>query len=133
MNRFKILFALGYDFILLCAVWFMAALPYVLWQGETLQNRPAASLGFQLYLLAITYFYLTYFWTQSGQTPGLRTWKLKLVREDGYLLTRHNANLRFLWTVLFCLIGWITLFTSRKQQSLQDILSKTKIVPTYEQ
>ncbi|WP_178861303.1 RDD family protein [Thiomicrorhabdus cannonii] len=129
MNRFKILFALVYDLILLLAVWFFAALPYVLWQGENFQNSPVASLGFQLYLLAITYLYLTYFWTNSGQTPGLRTWKLQLVREDGYLLTRHNANVRFIWAVLFCLIGWLTLFLSPKQQSLQDILAKTKIVP----
>ncbi|WP_373018089.1 RDD family protein [Thiomicrorhabdus sp.] len=133
MNRFKIIFAMLYDFILLCAVWFAAALPYVLWQGEQFQSTPAANLGFQLYLLAITYLYLTYFWTHSGQTPGLRTWKLKLVREDGYLLTRHNANMRFLAVVFFCLIGWISLFFTSKQQTLQDILAKTKIVPIIEE
>lgn len=132
MNRFKILFALLYDLILLLAVWFFAALPYVLWQGENFQHSPVANLGFQLYLLGITYLYLTYFWTTNGQTPGLRTWKLHLVREDGYLLTRHNANVRFIWTVLFCLIGWVTLFISPRQQSLQDLLAKTKIVPISE-
>jgi uncharacterized RDD family membrane protein YckC len=129
MHSFKILFALFYDFILLLAVWFASALPYVLWQGENLHQNPFATLGLQLYLLAITYLYLSYFWTHSGQTPGLRTWKLRLLREDGYRMTRHNANVRFIWTVLFCLIGWITLFFGTKQQSLQDILSKTKIVP----
>lgn len=129
MNRFKILFALLYDFILLCAIWFVAALPFVLWQGGQTQESPVAKLAFQLYLLAITYLYLTYFWTQSGQTPGLRTWKLRLIREDGYLLTRYNANLRFLLIIPLCWIGWITLFLSPKQQSLQDILAKTKIVP----
>ncbi|MDG6773467.1 RDD family protein [Thiomicrorhabdus sp. ZW0627] len=133
MTRFKIIFALLYDFILLCAVWFAAALPYVLWQGGQLQSSPAAHLGFQLYLLAITYLYLTYFWVNSGQTPGLRTWKLKLIRDDGYLLTRHNANIRFIWAVLFCLFGWIGLFLTPKQQSLQDVLAKTKIVPIIEE
>ncbi|MDG6777513.1 RDD family protein [Thiomicrorhabdus sp. zzn3] len=132
MNQFKILFALLYDFILLCAVWFVAAIPFVMWQGGEFQDSPVANFAFQIYLLAITYLYLTYFWVNSGQTPGLRTWKLRLVREDGYLLTRHNANIRFIYAVLFCLIGWITLFTSAKRQSLQDILAKTKIEPIYE-
>ncbi len=129
MNRFKIIFALLYDFILLCAIWFVAAIPFVMWQGDAMQDSPVASLSFQIYLIAITYLYLTYFWTNSGQTPGLRSWKLKLVREDGYLLTRYNANLRFLLIVPLCLIGWITLFITPQKQSLQDILAKTKIVP----
>lgn len=129
MIQFKILFALLYDLLLLLAVWFVSAIPFVLWQGENMHTSPVASLGFQLYLLGITYLYLTYFWVHSGQTPGLRTWKLALVREDGYQLTRYNANLRFLFTVPLCLIGWLGLFLSPQKQSLQDILAKTKIVP----
>ncbi|WP_127470364.1 RDD family protein [Thiomicrorhabdus aquaedulcis] len=127
MTSFKIIFALFYDLILLCAVWFVAAIPFVIWQGEGFEKDPIRLLGFQLYLLTITYFYLTYFWTQSGQTPGLRTWKMQLVRTDGYLLTRHNANLRFLLTVFLWPIGWIGLFTPQKQL-VQDRLSHTKII-----
>jgi len=132
MNRFKIIFALLYDLLLLCAVWFVAAIPFVLWQGEAIQQSPVASLGFQIYLIAITYLYLSYFWIHAGQTPGLRTWKLKIIREDGYLMTRYNANLRFIFLVPLCLFGWIGLFLMPQQQSLQDILAKTKIVPVDE-
>ncbi len=124
----KILFALLYDFLLLLAVWFFAAIPVVIWQGGSLEDKPFATLALQIYLLGITYLYLTYFWTQSGQTPGLRTWKLQLQREDGYLLTRHNANIRFMWGVL--LFG-LTLFglLSPKRQLLHDQIAKTRIVP----
>jgi len=127
MSGLKILFANLYDLLLLIAVWFGAAIPFVLWQGEAFEDSPGVVLAFQIYLIGITYVYLTYFWTQSGQTPGLRTWKLQLVTEDNTLLNRYNANLRFIYIVVFCLIGWIGLFFP-KQQLLQDRLAKTKIV-----
>ncbi|MBO1924431.1 RDD family protein [Thiomicrorhabdus sp. 6S3-12] len=129
---FKIIFAMLYDFILLCAIWFAASIPFVLWQGSgEFATDDKINLAFQLYLIAITYLYLTYFWTQSGQTPGLRTWKLQLQREDGYLLTRHNANLRFLLAVPLTLFFGLTLigFITPKKQLLHDQLAKTKIVP----
>lgn len=129
MLAFKIIFAFFYDLLLLCAVWFASALPFVLFHGSEFTQKPLVLLVFQLYLIAITYYYLTYFWTQSGQTPGLRTWKLRLVRQDDYLLTRQNANLRFLTACLFFSIGWITLFWPSKRQTLQDWLAGTKIIP----
>lgn len=129
MLSLKILFAFFYDLLLLGAVWFVAAIPFVLWQGEKLQHSSTATLGFQVYLLAITYIYLTYFWTQAGQTPGLRTWKLRLLTLDNRLLTRNEANLRFLVGILLWPIGWIGLFLPTSHQTLQDRLAKTQISP----
>ncbi len=127
MIAFKIISAFLYDLLLLCAVWFFAAIPFVLWQGSYFASDPLTLLAFQMYLLAITYFYLSYFWVQSGQTPGLRSWKLQLVRKDGFILTRQDANLRFITATLLFWIGWITLFTS-KRQTLQDHFAQTKII-----
>lgn len=128
MIALKIFFANLYDLLLLIAVWFGAALPFVLWQGEAMQESSAIKLAFQIYLLFITYIYLTYFWTQSGQTPGLRTWKLQIVTEQQFLPNRYYANFRFLWVALLFPIGWIGLLFG-KQQLLQDRLAKTQIVP----
>ena len=128
MSGFKILFANLYDLILLIAIWFVFAIPFVLWQGKSFEENQAAVFAFQIYILGITYVYLTYFWTQSGQTPGLRTWKIKIVNADNTPLSRYNANLRFVFTVVFFLVGWIGLFLP-KQQLLQDRFAKTKIVP----
>ncbi|WP_232087836.1 RDD family protein [Hydrogenovibrio marinus] len=110
----------------------MAAIPFVVWQGENLQNSSSSMLGFQVYLLAITYVYLTYFWTQSGQTPGLRTWKLRLITQNNTLLTRTEANLRFLTGILLWPIGWIGLFLPSNHQTLQDRIAKTQILPVSE-
>lgn len=127
MKELKIVFAFLYDLILLIAIWMFASIPFVLWQGGSFNEKPMILLAYQIYLIAITYAYLTHFWIQSGQTPGLRTWKLRIVREDGFLLSRHNANLRFLLAALLFSIGWIGLLTKRKQP-LQDIFARTKIV-----
>ncbi len=128
MNGFKIIFAFFYDLLLLCALWFVATIPFLIWQGENFTQKPFLLLGYQIYLIAVSYLYLTFFWIQNGQTPGLRTWKLQLQRNDGYLLTRDNCNSRFLLATLLFPIGWIGLLTPKKQL-LQDILAKTKIVP----
>jgi len=127
MNGLKILFANLYDLLLLIAIWFVAAIPFVLWQGQEFTDKPGVTFAFQIYIIAITYVYLTFFWIQSGQTPGLRTWKLQLVTENNTLLSRYSANLRFIFTIVFCLIGWIGLFLP-KQQLLQDRFAKTKII-----
>ncbi len=128
MNELKIIFAFFYDLLLLCALWFVATIPFLIWQGESFTQNTLMLLAFQIYLIAISYLYLSFFWMQNGQTPGLRTWKLQLQREDGHLLTRHNSNLRFTLATLLFPIGWIGLLTPKKQL-LQDILAKTKIVP----
>ncbi|WFE68754.1 RDD family protein [Thiomicrospira sp. R3] len=131
MLNVKIIFALLYDLLLLLALWFAAALPFVIWQGPGFEKNPFTLIVFQLYLLIISYIYLSFFWLQTGQTPGLRTWKLRLIRLDGYLPTRHDANKRF----FFCLIsiatlglGWLWLFFNQQGQTLHDRLSNTKII-----
>lgn len=130
MHPFKILFAFFYDAFLLFALWFVSALPFVLWQGAGFEQDPVKLLAFQTYLLAITYVYLTYFWTLNGQTPGLRVWHLRLLTQDDHLMSRYQANLRFLSGILLFTIGWIGLFLPPVKQTLQDRISKTKIVPT---
>lgn len=128
MLPFKIIFAFLYDLLLLIAVWIATSIPFVLWQGEALQNNWAAVSAYQMYLLAITYVYLTYFWVLNGQSPGLRVWKLRLQRTDGYLLTRHNANIRFVLGILLFSFGWILLFIPKFKRTLQDQLANTEII-----
>ncbi|HEY9016981.1 RDD family protein [Thiomicrospira sp.] len=131
MLKAKIIFALFYDLLLLLAVWFVAAIPFVIWQGEGFETQPMTLLAFQIYLLGVSYIYLSYFWLQTGQTPGLRTWKLRLVRTDNYLLTRRDATVRFvlsLFSIVTLGFGWVWLWFSKNNQSLHDQLAFTHIV-----
>ena len=125
----KILFAFLYDILLLISIWFAATIPFILWLGPGFEQNPGSLISFQFYLIAITYLYLSHFWLKTGQTPGLRTWQLQLQREDGYLLTRNDANLRFFWAMLLLPISWIGLFLTPKKQFLHDQLAHTKILP----
>lgn len=132
MLKTKILFALFYDLILLLSVLFFASLPFVLWQGDDFASKPLSLLSYQIYLLGVSYIYLSYFWLITGQTPGLRTWKLKLVRQDGYLLTRKDSVLRFLFSLVSIAtlgLGWLWLFFNSNNLSLHDQLSDTRIIP----
>lgn len=133
MLKAKILFALFYDTILLLSVLFFASIPFVMWQGEGFESQPLTLLSFQLYLLGISYIYFSYFWLQTGQTPGLRTWKLRLIRQDGYLLTRRDSLVRFLFSLLSVAtlgLGWLWVWLNPNAQSLHDKLSDTHIIST---
>lgn len=133
MLKAKILFALFYDTLLLFAIWFVATLPFVIWQGENFHQQPMTLLAYQLYLIGISYIYLRYFWLQTGQTPGLRTWNLRLVRKDGYLLTSRDSLVRFIYSLLSIAtlgLGWLWLFFNRNNQTLHDQFSDTQIVFT---
>lgn len=129
MHSLKIIAAFFYDFILLIAVILAAATPFVIWQGAGFHEDAFKLLSFQVYLLAVIYLYITYFWTQTGQTPGLRVWHLKITRTDDYIMSRSDANKRFLFGILFFLIGWVGLLSSKKQ-TLQDQFAQTKITQT---
>ena len=106
---------------------FFSAIPFVVWQGDAIQTQNTVKVAFQVYLLAILYVYLTFFWTKSGQTPGLKTWKLQLIDQQGYVPSRYRANIRFLFSILLFWIGWIGLFFGQRQ-TLQDQLSGTQII-----
>jgi uncharacterized RDD family membrane protein YckC len=131
MHKTKIIFALLYDLLLLLAVWFFVAIPFVLWQGDNIQNSPATLFAFQVYLLGTTYIYLSYFWLQTGQTPGLRTWRLQLIRTDGYILTRRDSYVRFLFSLISVAtlgLGWLWVFFNNRHQTFHDMMANTQII-----
>lgn len=130
MLQLKILFALLYDSLLILSVLFVTSIPYLLWQGEGFTDKPLNLLIYQIYLITISYIYFSYFWLQTGQTPGLRTWKLRLTRQDDYLLTRRDSIMRFVFSLISLAtlgLGWLWMFFSSNKQSLHDQLSHTKI------
>src|SRR4030067_170759 len=74
--------AMFYDSLLLLALLMMLSYPYVWLTGGDKPGLIVRTL-YQLYLLVICFFYYAGFWVRGGQTLGLRTWRMKLVRNDG--------------------------------------------------
>jgi uncharacterized RDD family membrane protein YckC len=74
---FRIFGAILYDIIALGAIWFFAALIVLVFrQGETVAS---GSIVFSLYLGVVAYAYFGFCWTRSGQTLGMKCWRIRLV------------------------------------------------------
>ena len=72
-------------------------------------------------------FFFVFFWTKSGQTLGMRAWRLRVQNLDGSTISKTTAMKRLLPTLLG--LGNLTVLVDRKNKlSLQDRLTKTEVV-----
>lgn len=102
-------------------------------EGDVVTDIEPVDLGWPILPILIgTYalFYI-YFWRKSGQTLGMRAWKIKLVNEDFQPPTLGQCLLRLAsGTVSLLLLGlgyWIMLF-NRDKGTFHDRVSSTKVV-----
>lgn len=79
--------------------------------------------------------YFAFFeWLWSGQTPGKRWMKLRVIREDGRPITFWEAAVRNLLRVLdmfpypFYSIGLISVFSTSRDQRVGDMVAGTVVV-----
>ena len=72
--------AMIYDSLLIFAVLFFASAIALLFNGgEAIE----AKLWFKLYLLLTVFTYYAWFWNKSGQTLGMRAWKIRIITDTG--------------------------------------------------
>lgn len=84
------------------------------------------------WVLTLTVFYC-FFWHRSGQTVGMKTWRIKVVREEDASRTPTwwRCALRAVVAapaVMFFGIGYIYGALQPSRQTLQDKLSATKVL-----
>ena len=118
----------GYDVLLLSGVLIMATLPVVLIYRDSI---PAENPLFRLYLVTLVVLFYSWFWTHGGQTLGMKTWRVRLIRTDGKPLTWTNALVRFLAALLSWLplgLGFAWMLFDRESLTWHDKLSKTRLV-----
>jgi len=121
--------AMIYESLLVTAVVFVAALPflYLVGTAETGWVRHV----FQLYLLGILFAYFSAFWLRSGQTLAMKTWRIRLVQVNGDTLTFRQAVLRFFLALLGLLLagaGFWWALVDRDRQFLHDRIAGTRLV-----
>lgn len=78
-----------------------------------------------LIVVALTFF--GYFWTKSGQTIGMRAWRLKVQTKDGQLISWSQSLIRSV-TALLGLGNLLVLIDFKNKRALQDYLSKTDVI-----
>ena len=121
-----------YESLLLIAVLFVAALPFV---AITLLLPPETGLVLReiflwIYLFFFAGFYFTLFW-RKGQTLAMKTWGIRLTATHGGVPTTSQLWLRYL---LACLnvamlgIGWWTALLREDRQFPQDHHAGTRLI-----
>ena len=73
--------AMTYDAFLLFALLMIAAIPVVVIAGAN--SAFFKSPLYTLYLYSICFLFYGWFWTHGGQTLGMRSWKIRVIRDDG--------------------------------------------------
>ena len=120
--------AMLYDALLLLALLMLAtALLMPISRGAIQIDN----IAYPLYLLSIATGYFVYFWLRHGQTLGMRTWKIRLVRADGQALTLGDTLRRLVFSVLSWLplgLGFWRILFSHQRLAWHDRWSGTLLV-----
>ena len=128
LRRFGAIF---YDSFLLLTVLFVASFIIVI--PTRIKPEDPYFFLFQVYIFIIAYVFFAWCWTRGGQTLGMRTWKMKLVNEDGSLVSWGSALLRFAIAIISWLVfglGFLWSLWDKQHRTWHDIASKTKLIRT---
>src|SRR3712207_3477183 len=124
--------------LLLIAVVALVALWWIRFSdlGGWLAGAPKWLLA--LLVVAVSLIWSGYFalfeWAWSGQTPGKRWLRLRVIREDGRPVTFWEASARNLVRIFdmtpfpFYSIGLVSVFISRRDQRIGDMVAGTVVV-----
>jgi uncharacterized RDD family membrane protein YckC len=121
----RLLIAIIYDsFLLFSMLLVAAALAYPVTGGQV-------SLGYQIYLLIVCFFYFAWPWLRGGQTLGMKAWRIQVQSINGKALSWRQALLRFLMAILSWLvlgIGFFWAIVDKQHRTWHDWVSETRIV-----
>lgn len=126
--------ALIYDALLLAALMLIFTTVLVMLLARSAIVPETAGLWAYVYrgaLLAIAVAYYVINWTRSGQTLGMRAWRLRAVDPQGKRMSLRAALLR-----AFCALGaWLPaalgvlwLYVDSEHLAIQDRWSRTRVV-----
>ena len=121
--------ALFYDGFLMLALAFVGSWLFLKLFGDATYG-PLRHV-YQLFLLGLCGIYLVYCWSHNGQTLAMKTWGLRVVRDDGTPLALGSAILRFvlaLGGMALAGAGFLWSLVDRDRQFLHDRLGGTRIV-----
>ncbi len=118
-----------YDGLTLIALWLLMSALFTTFYGAAATGLPRLLLqGFSLLVISS---YFLWCWTHGGQTLAMKTWRVRLVQENGVGLNMATAMKRYLVASAGLALGgvglWWALF-DRDLQFLHDRLSHTRLV-----
>jgi uncharacterized RDD family membrane protein YckC len=146
------LIAMVYEAFLLLAVEMLAVALYLLVTGN--RQEPVYQHGLKFFLFLVTAAYFVHFWTDSGHTLAMKTWRIKLVKLGYARVPYRTAAIRYLlswgWflpALVVCgafgltgkaevavalaigIVAWgLTAFLDKDRQFLHDKLAGTRLI-----
>lgn len=128
---FRRLAAMVYDAFLLLALWFLSTVVLVALNGGEALPPLMAQLILLPFIFIVSCTFYSWFWIHSGQTLGMKTWKIRLVSEQGKAVDLKQSLLRILAALLSisCLgLGYIWLLFDKRRCTWHDHLSRTRVI-----
>jgi uncharacterized RDD family membrane protein YckC len=123
-----------YDGLLLVALWFVVTALLLAVSGGHMADpdRPVWLLyTLRVSLLLVTFIFFAGFWTNGGQTLGMRAWRLKLISASGDPVTWKQALGRFAAAIpsigAFGL-GLFWMLLDQERCAVHDRLSGTRLI-----
>lgn len=121
--------------LVIIAVGFLVLADVSDWEGS-LASAPKWVIAVMIVLLflVLTGYFAFFEWLWSGQTPGKRWLKLRVLREDGRPITFWEASVRNLLRTFdmmpapFYSIGLISVFSTNRDQRVGDMVAGTVVV-----
>lgn len=131
--------AMAYDAVLLAGLLLVASaivtLPVGLGLGREAADALFRSAAFRwpffLYCIGVLAGFHLWFWTHGGQTLGMKTWRIRVVRADGAPLALRDAALRYFAAGLSWLPGGLGFWWAAVDPAglaWHDRLSGTRLV-----
>ncbi len=123
-----------YDGLLLAALLMIVTacfLPFTGGEAVTWRQFPLLAALHRLACVAAIVVYCGLPWTRRGQTLGMTTWRLRVQRDDGYLLTWRDVAQRLGASLLSWIpagLGWWWALFDRERRTWHDSLSRTRVV-----
>lgn len=128
----RLLATIAYDLIIIIAILLLATtlLFFICLVLQINQPQPQ-SIYLRVYLFAVIVSYYHLSWTSHNhQTIGMKAWRVKLINNMPGDITLSQSILRVIGGVIGFVsfgLGYICLYFNKKQLTLADLLSNTKL------
>jgi uncharacterized RDD family membrane protein YckC len=126
--------AMVYDGLLLLALLMIVTacfLPFTGGEAVRWQTFPLLTLLYWPVLAGAVVVYFGMPWTERGQTLGMASWRIRVQRDDGYLLTWRDVVVRLGASVLSWVpagLGWVWVLVDGERRAWHDRLSRSRVV-----
>lgn len=95
---------------------------------ELVRLSPATAMSF---FFSIAFLYYMHSWRKGGQTIGMKSWRLRLINDDGRPVQLSQCMLRSgagFFSILIVGLGYWWMLFDNRQRTWHDIASVTRVI-----